>query len=362
MLVGVSRLITTRPENQRRLQKMLHPTNGSKLPGLLLVAPIAAFATIVGRLVPTIGAPVVAVVLGMIVSSVHPLPYSVQPGLRVSSRLVLQGSVVFLGATLSFREVLSTGLGSLPILVTSLIVALVAAQLIGRALGVKRDLRLLIGVGTAICGASAIAATDAVISASEAEVSYAISTIFTFNVIAVLSFPALGHLMHLSPHAFGLWAGTAINDVSSVVAASTIYGHGAATYAMVVKLTRTLAIIPISVAVGILRSRAHHDGPPVSSNTSAHMFTQLRRGFPVFIIWFLAAVLASTIKLIPASWHSSLTSTAQLLITFALAAIGLSTQARAIRRTGSKPLLLGATVWLAVLLTSLGLQLFTGAH
>jgi uncharacterized integral membrane protein (TIGR00698 family) len=272
---------------------------------------------------------------------------------------VLQGSIVLLGATLSLSEVVNTGSRSLPVLFGSLVVALVGSQLIGRALSVKRDLRLLIGVGTAICGASAIAATEAVIAASEADVSYAISTIFTFNIVAVLAFPSLGHLMGLSPHAFGLWAGTAINDLSSVVAASTIYGHGAASYAVVVKLTRTLAIIPISIVVGVLRAREARSS--ATSKTYQHRLTQIRQVLPLFIVWFLGAVAADTIGLIPLSWHSSLTDAAQVLITFALGAIGLSTQVRAIRRTGVKPLLLGALVWLLVLLTSLGLQLSIGA-
>lgn len=335
-------------------------TERSKLPGLFLVAPIGVVATGVGHLLPTIGAPVVAVLLGITVSTMRPLPALVRPGLRFASRSVLQGSIVLLGATLSLRQVASTGLHSLPVLLGSLLVALVCSQLIGRALSVKRDLRLLIGVGTAICGASAIAATDAVIAASEADVSYAISTIFTFNIVAVLSFPYLGHLMGLSPHAFGLWAGTAINDVSSVVASSTVYGHGAVSYAVVVKLTRTLAIIPISIALGVLRARK---APPIAeATTRRYRLTQVRQALPLFVIGFLATVIANTVGLVPSSWHASLTSAAQVFITFALAAIGLSTQVQAIRRTGAKPLLLGALVWLVVLLTSLGLQLSIGVH
>ena len=132
---------------------------------------------------------------------------------------------------------LRPGQSSLPVLLGTLAVALLGARLLGRALSIDNDLRTLIGVGTGICGASAIAATDAVISASEADVSYAITTIFTFNVIAVLTFPTIGRLLSLSPHSFGLWAGTAVNDMSSVVAASSIFGRGATSFAVVVKLT-----------------------------------------------------------------------------------------------------------------------------
>ena len=343
----------------REVAESAQPTARSRLPGLLLVAPVGVLATGVGHFLPTVGAPIIAVLVGIIISILRPLPASLRPGLRFVSRSVLQTSIVLLGATLSLGTVVRTGARSLPVLLASLVVALVVSQLIGRALSVKRDLRLLIGVGTAICGASAIAATEAVISASEADVSYAISTIFTFNIVAVLSFPALGHLLGLSPHAFGLWSGTAINDLSSVVAASTIYGHGAASYAVVVKLTRTLAIIPISVAVGVLRARQVQ--PVEQQATPRHRLTQLRQVLPMFIVWFLAAVAADTAGLIPSSWHSSLTSLAQVFITFALAAIGLSTRVQSIRHAGAKPLLLGALVWLVVLCTSLGVQFSIGA-
>lgn len=353
-----SSLVTRRLTPRKGARWTARPTAGSRLPGIVVAAPVGLLATGVGHFLPTVGAPIIAVLVGIIVSMVRPLPSSVRPGLRFVSRSVLQVSVVLLGATLSLGEVVRTGVRSLPVLVASLAVALVLSQLIGRALSVERDLKLLIGVGTAICGASAIAATEAVIAASEADVSYAISTIFTFNIIAVLSFPALGHAFGLSPHAFGLWSGTAINDLSSVVAASSIYGHGATGYAVVVKLTRTLAIIPISIAIGVLRAR--QTASTAETVCAQPRLTRLRQVLPMFIIWFLAAVAADSTRLIPSSWHTSLTTAAQICITFALAAIGLSTRVQSIRRAGVKPLALGALVWLGVLLTSLGVQFATG--
>lgn len=318
------------------------------LPGLGLAAALAAAASVVGRLVPVVGAPVFAVVGGVAIAVVHPSQQRVRPGLSVASRTVLKGSVVVLGTGLSFHEVLTIGAQSLPVLLGTLAVALVGAALIGRWLGVARDLRTLIGVGTGICGASAIAATDAVIDASDADVSYAIATIFTFNVAAVLTFPTIGHALGLSPRAFGLWSGTAINDLSSVVAASTIYGHGAVTHAVVVKLTRTLMIIPIALAVAASRARG------ARKTTAAP--TDLRRVVPMFIGWFLLAVAMNTFGLIPSGWHSALSATAQAMITMALAAIGLSTRPREIRQAGLRPLALGATLWVLVAASSLALQ------
>jgi uncharacterized integral membrane protein (TIGR00698 family) len=242
-----------------------------------------------------------------------------------------------------------------------LAVALGVAWLVGRALRLRRDLNTLIGVGTAICGASAIAATDAVIGADEADVSYAIATIFTFNVAAVLAFPSLGHLFGLSQHAFGLWAGTAINDTSSVVAASSIYGHAAASYGVVVKLTRTLAIVPICLGLAAWRNRTStvtSDRP--GSPRRASGFETVRRVFPLFIAGFVVAVAFNTFGLIPAGAHHYLSDAATWMITAALAAIGLSTRFGNIRRAGPRPIVLGAVLWATVGVTSLALQAATG--
>ena len=327
-------------------------------PGLAAVLALGAGATVLGRLAPVVGAPVFAIVGGIFISLVRQPSARERPGLAFSSKVVLQGSIVMLGTGLSFHQVLTTGTSSLPVLVGSLAVALVGAAVLGRAFSIDRDLRTLIGVGTGICGASAIAATDAVISASEVDVSYAIATIFTFNVVAVLTFPTLGHLLNLSPHAFGLWAGTAVNDMSSVVAASSIFAHGATSYAVVVKLTRTLMIIPISIGLALWRARQNRSEG--GGGRLGHVRANIRHVLPVFIGWFLLAVTLNTLGLIPKSWHSPLTVLAQAMITLALAAIGLSTKFREIRRAGLRPLALGATLWVLVTLTSLGLQLATG--
>jgi uncharacterized integral membrane protein (TIGR00698 family) len=273
-----------------------------------------------------------------------------RPGIAFSAKPVLQTSIVVLGTGLSLHQVIGTGARSLPILLGTLVLALLMAWWAGRLLGLGADLTALIGIGTAICGASAIAAADGVIDAEDADVSYAVATIFTFNVVAVLLYPSLGHGFGLSQHSFGLWAGTAVNDVSSVVAASTVYGHAAESYAVVVKLTRSLAIVPICLGLAFYRSR--RGGP-------AHF--DIRRVFPVFILGFVVAVGVNSAGLIPAGWHHGLSDLSTGLITMALAAIGLSTNAAGIRKAGYRPLLLGAILWATVGLASLGLQAATGA-
>ena len=329
------------------------------LPGLVPVVALTALATLLGHLAPVVGPPVFAVVGGIGIALIRPPAERARPGLNFAAKTVLKTSIVVLGTGLSFHEVLTIGSASLPVLLGTLAVALLGAVVIGRALGVARDLRTLIGVGTGICGASAIAATDAVISASDADVSYAIATIFTFNVAAVLTFPSIGHALGLSPHAFGLWAGTAVNDLSSVVAASTIFGHGAATYAVVVKLTRTLMIIPIAIALSAWRARA---GRPRTTANGPEAPRRIRHVVPVFIGWFLVAVALNTFGLVPTSWHQALSAIAEGMITMALGAIGLSTRPRDIRRAGFRPLALGAILWVLVASTSLALQALTGTH
>lgn len=339
---------------------------GALLPGLAAASAIALVATLLGHLAPVIGAPVIAIVIGIAVSAVAPASERLRPGLAFTGKRVLQGSIVILGLGLSLGEVLSTGLTSLPVLLGTLVIALAVAWAAGRALGLRSNVRTLIGVGTAICGASAIAAVDAVIGAAGADVSYAVATIFTFNVVAVLLYPTLGHLLGLTQHAFGLWAGTAINDTSSVVAASTIYGHTAAAYGVVVKLTRTLAIVPVCLAlaswrsVGARRTPVETAAGPDAPVDPAPRF-RLRKVVPLFILGFVAAVAANTAGMVPGHWHPALTDLATWMITAALAAIGLSTRVDSIRRAGLRPILLGGILWATVGVSSLALQALTGS-
>ena len=326
------------------------------VPGLFISIVLATLATIAGNHFRVIGAPVFAIVGGMLVSSFVSKKQVLQAGIGFSSKSVLKGSIIVLGTGLSFREVVVTGVSSLPVLLGTLVIALVSAWLIGRWLLIDSDLTTLIGVGTAICGASAIAATDAVISAAESDVSYAISTIFFFNVTAVLTFPALGHLMHLSSHAFGLWSGTAVNDMSSVVAASTVYSKAAASFAVIVKLTRTLMIIPITIGLASLRARSKAGRTP---GIAPSRIATVRKVFPVFIIWFLVAVFANSMNWIASAWHPDLALVAGFMISVALGAIGMSSNFYEIRKMGARPLLMGGALWILVSSSSLGLQMLS---
>ncbi|MCE4945562.1 putative sulfate exporter family transporter [Streptomyces albulus] len=332
-----------------------------RLPGLALAVAIALVATSLGRLVPVVGGPVSGIVLGVLVAVVARPGARMRPGITFAGRGVLQAAVVVLGAQLSLGQVLRVGVGSLPVMLVTLAVCLAAAYGIGRRLGVVRDLRTLIGVGTGICGASAIAAVTPIIGAAEAEVAYAVSTIFVFNIAAVLTFPVLGHLLGMGQHAFGLFAGTAVNDMSSVVAAATTYGGPAADYAVVVKLARTLLIIPICLGLAALARRRARTADAGAAGSGEGLPGRVRVGrlVPWFLGGFLVLAAANTAGLVPQAAHGPLSALAVFLITVALSAIGLSTEPAKLRRAGAAPLLLGGCLWLVVSVTSLAVQFLT---
>src|SRR4051812_1866904 len=317
-----------------------------KLGALAAAAAVAAVALPIGHAVPLLGAPIVALVLGMALPA-GPL----RQALGRTSRLALQAGIVLLGATISLHDVAGVGGASLPVMLASLTSALVGAALLGRFLGVPDRLRVLVGVGTAICGASAIAAVSGAVRPREAELRYAISTIFLFNLVAVLTFPALGHLLGMSQSSFGLWAGTAVNDASSAVAAGLAYGDAAAAHAVIVKLTRTLMIVPISLALAFVALRR--------DTTGESPLRVARRAFPWFILCFLVASAARTSGLVGAGATPAITHAGLILTTVAMAAVGLSSDLREMRASGPRPLLLGALVWVTVATVSLGTQAFT---
>jgi uncharacterized integral membrane protein (TIGR00698 family) len=327
-------------------------------PGLALAVAVALVATGLGRLVPVVGGPVFAIVLGAAAGVLIKPGDRLVPGIGVAAKPVLQLSIVVLGTGLSLQQVVQVGAGSLPVMLGTLAVALVGGWLLGRALGVGGGTRILISVGTGICGASAIAATTAVIDAKRHEIAYALGTIFVFNVVAVLTFPALGHLMGMSDQAFGLWAGTAVNDTSSVVASAVSYGGDASSYAIVVKLTRTLLLVPIVLALAIWT--AHRSARAAGGGQRNLRDVPWRRVVPLFLIGFLAAATLDTLGLIPDGWHPTLSLIGTFLITVALAGVGLTLRPAEIRGAGARPLLLGGLLWVAVAGASLGLQALTG--
>lgn len=331
--------------------------------GLLAAVLVATPAMLLGKLFPVVGGPIFGLLLGGLVAAVlqrfapprlGELSERLRPGLAVGSKTVLKLSIVVLGTGLPLSQVLRVGTESLPVMLGTLAVALVAAWGIGRLLRIDTSARTLIGVGTGVCGASAIAAVTSVITVTELQVAYAMGTIFVFNIVAVFAFPALGQLLDLSQPAFGVWSGTAINDTSSVVAAAYSYGAEAGDHSVVVKLTRSLMIIPICLVLLWWQRRRQTTGH------ASRPRPRWWRVVPLFILGFLAASAVRTAGMIPETWLPYLAESGAFLITVALTAIGFSLRPSAIRRAGPRPLLLGGAVWLAVAASSLGLQAVSG--
>jgi uncharacterized integral membrane protein (TIGR00698 family) len=342
-----------------------------RLRGLAIVLVVTAVAVPLGRIVPVVGGPVFGIVLGVLAGSLIPVLRSDvwRPGYDFASKTLLQLSIVVLGTGLSLQQVARVGVSSLPVMLGTLTLALGGAWVFGRLLGVRGDTQTLIGVGTAICGGSAIAAATAAIGAKRSSVAYALATIFTFNVVAVLTFPPLGHLLGLSSDAFGLWAGTAINDTSSVVAAGYAYSQAAGDQAIVVKLTRSLTLIPIVLTLVALKIRRENrvaraldataEGTYAGATASIRKPLPWRKLVPLFLIGFIAAAGLRSAGAVPDSWLPTLSLIGSTLITAALAAIGLSLRPRELRDAGPRPLLLGAILWALVALGSLAFQSFS---
>ena len=315
---------------------------------MALTLVLAVPAWLLGQRFPLVGAAVFGILLGVTMRAIRAPDERFAPGIRFCGRTILQASIVLLGFTLDLRHVGAVALSTLPLMLSTIAACLIAGRLAGPMLGVDGGVRTLISVGTAICGASAIAAVSSVIDVSAGEIAYAISTVFLFNVIAVFTFPPLGHLLGMSEHLFGVWAGTAINDTSSVVAAAYTYGKQAGDDAVITKLARASLILPLTGYFAVVRARTAG-----ARGSEAVAWSKI---FPWFILWFAVASAVATAGLVPAGLHDPVTRIAIGLITVALTAIGLSTNFAQIRKAGTGPLALGALLWIIVAIGSLGVQ------
>ncbi len=322
------------------MQKIL-----KKLPGILLAAGIAVPAWFIGKAIPVVGSPVLGILFGMVIAFWR-RPEAFDDGIKYTSKTLLQYSIILLGFEMNLYNVFKVGSQTLLLMCFTLTVAFITAFLMGRFLKLDHKLTTLIGVGSAICGGSAIAATAPVIRADDEEIAHSISTIFLFNVVAAFLFPFLGHVLGMSDHSFGLWAGTAVNDTSSVVAAGYSFSSAAGDLAVIVKLTRTLMIVPITMVLAVYTSR----------KTAVKGDYKLTKIFPWFVLGFLVASVLNTFLPIPAGICAFLSQAGKFIIVMAMASIGLNTHLVKLIKNGSKPILLGFTCWAALAVTSLGVQ------
>ena len=316
------------------------------LPGALICLIIAVIAWFLGRLLPLAGGAVIAILLGILLANFWQYPQICKAGISATSKRVLQSAIVLIGFQMNFGHVLVLGGQGLILICATIVTSLLLAYCFGKALRIKTNEQVLIGVGTAICGGSAIAAVAPVIKADEREVTTAISIIFLFNVLAVFIFPIVGHFLSMSDLRFGVWCGAAINDTSSVVAAAYSYSDAAGNTATVVKLTRTLMIIPAAFTLAIIQAKKEGE----SGNFS------IGKIFPWFVAAFIAACIINSLHLIPAQASETWGNMGKFCIMMAMAAIGLSTNPGELIRHGKKPILLGFACSIAVAIVSLVVQ------
>jgi uncharacterized integral membrane protein (TIGR00698 family) len=310
-----------------------------------------------------------AIVLGMAVSNVWLLPKQLQPGIKFSVKKLLPLGIVLLGARLDFREMLKVGGEGLALSVLETGVALVLLLVLTRLLNLPRKLGTLLGVGTAICGGTAIVATAPVIEADEKDVVFSVATVTLLGLIGMFTLPVIGHLLELSPKAFGIWAGLAIHQTPQVVAAGFAYSPEAGGTATIVKLARVCLLAPVVFIIGVIYARQKLKATGVSERKKINYFHL----FPMFVIGFLAVALMNTLGLLPKmTLHIAekgvlaagdrnlnlaglLEQVSKFFIVISMAGVGLETKFAAMRQTGLKPFAasLVAVLVLAVLILGL---------
>lgn len=343
--------------------------------GILVSLLIAVPSWFLGKLFPIVGGPVIAIIAGMIITIFVKDKTSFASGIKFTSKKVLQWAVILLGFGLDLGVVAKTGAQSLPIICSTIATSLIVAFILCKLAKIPGNISTLIGVGSSICGGSAIAATAPVIGADDEEVAQAISVIFFFNVLAAIIFPYFGQLVGFSTtsgEAFGIFAGTAVNDTSSVTACASTWdamwnlGSETLDKAVTVKLTRTLAIIPITLVLALYKaSQATLRQSSGTADKGTSSFS-LKKIFPWFILFFIAASLITTLcyKFIsnPDALNvlkeifKFLKNCSKFFIILAMAAIGFNTNIIKLVKTGGKPLIMGACCWICITAVSLLMQ------
>jgi len=331
------------------------------IPGVLLCLAIAIPAWFLGEELPIIGSPVFGILFGMLVAILFPKMLKgnhegVEFGVKYTSKKILQYSIILLGFGMNLFQVLKVGGQSLYVIIFTLSASFLTAFFMGKLLKLDGKMTTLIGVGTSICGGSAIAATAPVIKAKDEDVAHAISTIFLFNIIAVFIFPAMGTFLGMTDQGFGMWAGTAINDTSSVVAAGTAWSNAAGnndalSFATIVKLTRTLMIVPITLILAAYETHKARKHPAVDGEEKF----SVAKVFPWFVIGFVIAAIINTFFAV-SGVSAIMVNTGKFMIVMAMTAIGLNTNLKKLITNGVKPIFLGVCCWVAVACVSLLIQ------
>lgn len=342
--------------------------------GLFICLISACAAMVLAGLQSFVGAPMIALLIGIMIANLLPEKVfaKLQKGGAFSSKYLLKAGIIITGATLSFQAVVGVGLSALPLIIFNICLSFLVACLAGKAMGVSANTRTLVGGGTAICGGTAIATLTPIIKAKEEEMAYAMAAIFLFDIFAAVMWPYAAGAMGFSPQQYGLIGGLAISDTSSVTAAGSTFDMitGGVTavvqgeiltggdMAVVVKLTRTVMLVFVAVAVMLIRMV--RSGKAGEKTGDGSFVKQAAKAFPLFVIGFLLTAVLNTmidfgsIPLGAVTLKTLCSKASKYFISCALVGVGFKIKLKELFTKGAKPVLLGGCTWLAVALATLG--------
>lgn len=316
-------------------------------PGLALTAGIAIAAYGL-RYIPGVdklSPMILSVLLGAVVHNSVGNIAGTADGVNFSLRRILRLSIVLIGLQITAQQAAEVGLGGLAIIATGLLATLGATMLMGRLMGIRSGLALLIGVGTSICGASAIVAAKAATGGEDDDAAYAVAGVTLFGTIAMFLYPSLQGVLHLSNASYGLWAGASVHEVAQAVFASAQGGPEALQIGTIAKLTRVAMMAPVIIALGELSVRFGFAGDGARGKPP----------FPWFLIGFLAMAALNSLITIPLEISGPIRAVTTFLLSMAMAAMGLHTNLRHVFSAGVRPLALGlfASAFISLLVLSM---------
>ncbi|MBQ1186864.1 MAG: putative sulfate exporter family transporter [Clostridia bacterium] len=333
-------------------------------PGILLSLAIAFVATFLESLLPihVIGAAVIAMFIGMFLNYFLKNTTIFNSGIKFTSKRILKFAIILLGLSLNITTILNVGKMSLIVMIFTLLTCFGGGYFIGKALGLNWKMSNLISAGTGICGGSAIAAISGVIDAEDTDIAYAMSATFLFDMAMIILFPLMGQAIGMTDQAFGLWAGTAVNDTSSVVATGYAFSEGAGDFATMVKLTRTLTIIPTVVTFAFINLRLKRKQAVKSGANAAELKANfsIKKIFPWFILGFLLMSAVASVFAVPAEIVSTTKSISKFLMVAALAAIGLNTSFSSMKKEGIRPMIHGFIISALVVIVAFVVEFAMG--
>ena len=334
------------------------------IPGIALSAGVALLACWIESLLPIhlIGSAVIAMFVGMILNRFLKNTGIFASGIKFTSKKVLKFAIILLGLSLNITTVLHVGKMSLVVMVFTLLTCFGGGYFIGKALGLNWKLSNLISAGTGICGGSAIAAIAPTIDADDNDVAYAMSATFLFDMAMIILFPIMGRAIGMTDEAFGIWAGTAVNDTSSVVATGYAFSEAAGDFATMVKLTRTITIIPTVIVFAFVQLHLKRKEALASSASCDELKANfsISKIFPWFILGFLALSVVASVFQIPVAVVSGTKTASKFFMVCALAAIGLNTSFSSMKKAGIRPMIHGFIISALVVIVALVVEIAIG--